>query len=220
MCGRYSIIKAEQELAYYYGEGNWPSYRGPSYNVAPSQNVPVMTADGPQIMRFGLVPRWAKSMSVGYTMINAVSETIFEKATYKKPIISKRCLVPASGYYEWKKLGSKETQPYYFYLPDRELFSFGGIYTERFDSEGQVMRSFAIITTKPNELGEEVHDRMPLILSKEEEALWLDPDLIDQERIMGLMDTYPASEMATYPVSKDVGSVKNNEHRLIEKLIA
>lgn len=216
MCGRFSLIKAQQDLERYYrlqmaGEG----YRGPSYNVAPTQYAPVVTADSLEMMKWGLIPQWAKNDKVAYSMINAVGETVFEKPTYKRPILTQRCLVPATGFYEWLKVGSDKI-PQYYTLTDRELFSFAGLYISRRDVEGRELKTFTILTTTPNELVAQVHDRMPVILAPDEEAQWIDPDRIEPERIAPLIDPYPADLMRVYAVDRKVGNVKNNSPELIE----
>ncbi|QQR51994.1 SOS response-associated peptidase [bacterium] len=215
MCGRFSLIKAQQDLEHYYhhelaGEG----YRGPNYNVAPTQYAPVVTSDGLEMMKWGLIPQWAKDEKIAYSMINAVGETVFEKPTYKKPIITQRCLVPATGFYEWLKLGTDKI-PQYFTIKDRELFSFAGLFITRKDVEGRELKTFTILTTTPNELVAKVHDRMPVILSHDEEKEWIDPDRIEPERISPLIDPYPANEMNMYAVDRRVGNIKNNSPELI-----
>lgn len=217
MCGRFSEEKAQQDLEYYYGAKLDAKYSGPSYNVGPAQYAPVMTAEGMQLMRWGLVPQWAKSMSTGYSMINSRAETLFEKPTFKKPAIEGRCLIPATGYYEWKKEGDEKT-PFYYTLPGRELFSFAGIYLTRKDAEGKDLKTFSIITCEPNELCAQVHDRMPVILTKDEEKDWLDPDMVEPERIAEFLDASPAADMDAWVVDKRVGNIRNNDAKLVERV--
>jgi putative SOS response-associated peptidase YedK len=217
MCGRYALVQDSKALSDYFGQPMDAGYRGPSYNVAPSQYAPVETATGLEQMKWGLIPQWAKDDKVGYSMINAVGETVFEKATFKKPVISQRCLVPASGFFEWLTTEDGK-QPYYFQVKHRPIFSFAGLYVVRKDSEGHELKTFTILTTEPNELVSKVHNRMPVILAKDEEKLWLDPDLIEPERIAKLIDTYPASEMSSYPVDRRVGNASNNDPKLLDPL--
>lgn len=217
MCGRFVQLSEPKELEQHYGKRLVPKYRGPNYNVAPSQSIPVVTGNGIIDMRFGLVPQWAKSLATGYTMINAKAETLLEKPTYKGLLRHSRCLVPASGFYEWKKLSTGK-QPYYFSLKHQDLFSFAGLYTSRKDSEGHELFSFTIITTEPNRLVREVHDRMPVILTADEEKLWLETPDEDAESLLALLDAYPASAMQSYRVAQDVGSVTNNSVELIKPI--
>lgn len=217
MCGRFVQLSEPKELEAHYSKKMLPKYRGANFNVAPSQFVPIVTDNGIIEMRFGLIPQWAKSMNTGYTMINAKAETLFDKPTYKGLMLHKRCLVPASGFYEWQKNGSTK-QPFYFSLKDQELFSFAGLYTSRKDSEGHELFSFTIITTEPNKTVAKVHDRMPVILSKSDEKRWLDTPAEDAESLLDLLDAYPDSKMTAYKVSQDVGNVKINSDELIKPL--
>lgn len=217
MCGRYALVNDKATLEKYFGRQVWARYRGPSYNVAPTQSVPVVTADGFELMRWGLVPQWAQSLNVGYSMINAVAETLAEKPTYKGPLQHARCVVPASGFYEWLSAEGGKV-PYYFRLRHREVFGFAGLFVRRKDSEGQVMKSFTIITTRPNEMVRPIHNRMPAILRQEDEAVWLDSALTDPADVMSLLGPYDADDMMRYQVSNDVGDARNDGPELIKPL--
>jgi putative SOS response-associated peptidase YedK len=217
MCGRYSLTLDQPDLAKYYGDVPQSGYRGPSYNIAPSQYAPVVTVEGLEQMKWGLIPQWAKSEKVGYSMINAVGETIFEKNTYKKPILTSRCLIPASGFYEW--LDTKDgKQPYYFTVKNHPIFSLAGLFVVRKDSEGHELKTFTILTTAANELVAKVHDRMPVILSQEEERRWLDPDMMEPERIAELINPYRAEDMESHQVDRKVGNANNDSPDLINPL--
>ena len=221
MCGRYSQSKRIEQLEEHYHRQLEPGFRTKyedgDYNVAPSRQCPVVLSDNIRMMRWGLVPHWAKSLNVGYSLINAMGETLLEKPTFKNLIKSNRCLVPATGYYEW--LDSEGGKiPYYYYLPDREVFSFAGLWTTKIDAEGQPLESFTIITTKPNALTEKVHNRMPAILSVEEESIWIDSKTTDPNQVLKLIKPYPAEKMSAYKVSKLVGSVTNNSEQLIQRI--
>jgi len=150
-------------------------------------------------------------------MINAKAETLTEKRTYIKPLSYQRCLIPASGFFEWQKTDQGKV-PYLFYIPDRPVFCFAGLYVIRKDSEDHELRSFTIITTTPNKLVEPIHDRMPVILSKEEEKIWLNPDFTEADQLLPLLDPYPVSEMEKHEVSTDVNSTRNNSPELIQPL--
>jgi putative SOS response-associated peptidase YedK len=217
MCGRYSLVNNKDALEKYFKQKLHALYRGPNYNVSPTQSVPVLTANGFEDMRWGLIPQWAKSMNTGYTMINAVAETLPEKPTYKGPLRDQRCIIPASGFYEWLTTDNGKV-PYYFHLKSREIFGFAGLYVVRKDSEGRDLKTFTIITTEPNDVVKPVHDRMPVILTQENEKIWLNPDLSEPEDVMGVLRSYDPDDMVAYPVSKDVGNAKNNRPDLIKPL--
>ncbi len=153
MCGRFSQIKAQRDLEHYYGKSLGHPYR-PNYNIAPSQTVPVVTARGFEDMRWGLTPQWAKSGRVGYSMINARSETLIEKRTFKQPFLSGlRCLVPSTGFYEWHN-----KVPFFIHLSRRDIFSMAGLFIARMDGDHET-KTFTIITTGPNALMEPIHNR-------------------------------------------------------------
>ncbi|SHN23410.1 Putative SOS response-associated peptidase YedK [Cyclobacterium lianum] len=220
MCGRYSekqdLKKVEDQLKLRLSEKakDWK----PSFNIAPSQLAPVVTSDDPDLMdvfHFGLVPHWAKDKKVGYKMINARSETLLEKPSYKPLVINnKRCLVLADSFFEWKKEG-KEKQPFRIYIPDREVFFFAGLWSSWKDPEGETYNSFSIITTAPNNLMEKIHDRMPVILTREEEKLWLDPDQNPKD-LLKLLNAYPADSMEAYEISKEVNKPGNNHPGILD----
>ncbi len=207
MCGRFSQIKAQQDLEHYYGKSLGHPYR-PSYNIAPSQTVPVVTALGFEDMRWGLIPQWAKSDRVGYSMINARSETLIEKRTFKQPFLSgQRCLVPSTGFYEWHN-----KVPFFIHLSRRDIFSMAGLFITRVDGDNET-KTFTIITTEPNALMEPIHNRMPVILSRTEEHEWLsDSDPLD---LLPILDPYEADDMEAYEIGKDVGNVANNYPELL-----
>lgn len=194
----------------------------PSYNIAPTQEVAGVVQDGARTMkclRWGLIPFWAKDPSVGNRMINARAESVTTKPAFRNAFRKRRCLIPADGYYEWKKQGNVKI-PVYFFLKSQEPFAFAGLY-ERWDApDGQVVWSCTIITTDANELGKQVHPRMPVILKREDEALWLDPQVEDIARLKALLRPYPAEAMDCYTVSRMVNSPANNSPRCIEPVPA
>ncbi len=182
------------------------------YNAAPSQLLPVITNQEPttvQYFSWGLLPSWAKEKEHGLRPINARTETILEKPQFKRLMSSKRCLVPADGFYEWKRVGKTKT-PYRIVLKDQELFTFAGLWDEWVDQgSGEVFNTFTVITTEPNELMAGIHNRMPVILHPEEERLWLS-ETNDVQRLAELLRPYPAEEMKAYPVSALVNSTRND----------
>lgn len=207
MCGRFSQIKAQQDLEHYYGKSLGHPYR-PNYNVAPTQTVPVVTAQGFEDMRWGLVPQWAESDRVGYSMMNARAETLTERRTYKQPFLSgQRCLVPATSFYEWQG-----KTPLVIHLKQRELFSLAGLFVTRHVGESE-LKTFTIITTEPNAVMKPIHDRMPVILDRKEEQEWLSHE--DPLDLLPMLDPYSDSDMEAYEVAKEVGNIKNNYPELL-----
>lgn len=218
MCGRFTQIADPSDLEKVYRKEFDYKFRGANYNVAPTQSVAIVTKNSITQMRFGLVPVWAKEVNTGYTMINAKAETILDKPTYKGLFRHSRCLVPATGFYEW--LDDKGVKrPHFFTLKDREIFSFAGLYSVRKDAEGRDFASFTIITTTPNTLVGKVHDRMPVILKKEDEDDWLNVPADDAEALLQLLKPYPASEMQVVEVSTLVNKASaENSEELIKPL--
>ncbi|SDM40196.1 SOS response-associated peptidase [Pedobacter antarcticus] len=218
MCGRYSNSKSVTQIKKEY-PFTVKNIIGESFNLAPSQPGYIITADEPEViqaMHFGLVPFWAKDKKIGFSMINARSETLLEKSAFR-PLVqkSKRCLVLADGFYEWEKAG-KEKLPYRFVIPIRDLFSFAGLWSRWKDpTTGDPYETFTIITTAANDIVKPIHERMPVILSKSDEKLWLSKDLPIAD-ILSLCDSYPADEMNKFRVSQDVNKVVNNHARLME----
>lgn len=203
MCSRFSIIQGEEELRERFGfepEGlEWE----PRYNFAPSQDGAVVLQDGMRrlrLMRWGLVPSWAKEIKSGYKAINARSETLAQKPMFKGLLKDKRCLVLADGFYEWRKTASGK-KPLRYVLKNRSPFAFAGLWDRWRDSGGQELYTFTIFTTRANELIQPVHERMPVILKPEHEQAWLDRKLKDPETLSGLLEPYPSDLMEGYPVS-------------------
>jgi putative SOS response-associated peptidase YedK len=221
MCGRYTIyVDIDELMAIFSVDESRYEYK-PNYNVAPTHTVPVIiNEDGRRVLdgyRWGLVPFWAKDIKVGFKMINARAETVAEKPAYGRLLKSQRVIIPADGFYEWKQ-ESGGKQPYRFTLRNKSAYGYAGLWDEWRRPNGEKLRSCTIITTKPNELVADVHDRMPVILPQNVVDTWLDPGTTDKELLQSLLAPYPADEMRRYPVSKDVGSVKNTGPRLIEKI--
>lgn len=187
MCGRY-VLSAPGEVLAELFELPAPVELAARYNIAPTQAVPIVRAAGESVRelafaQWGLVPHWAKERAIGNRLINARGETLAEKPSYRDAFKRRRCLIPATGFYEWKKVeGGK--QPYLLRLRDGAPFGFAGLWSAWRDREsGETLESCAIVTTSPNPLAATVHDRMPVILPRERHALWLDSGTADPEAL-------------------------------------
>lgn len=212
MCGRYVLYDLEALNASYPVPDEYELE--PSYNVAPTQTMPVVTEDGIQLMRWGLIPKWAKDEKIGYRLINARSETIFDKPIWKSVITKRRCLVPANGFYEWQKREDGK-QPYYIYVKDQKLFMFAGVW-ETWLHDNREWSTYSILTTVPNKEMSELHDRMPVILHADDHAQWLAADR--KEDILPLLMPYEHGGLDMFEVSQDVNVVRTNDDRLITPL--
>lgn len=227
MCGRYTLHQTTENIAKRF-KVKVPKQVAANYNVAPGQMMPVITENESgrqlEIMKWGLVPVWAKDPKIGYRLINARADGIFDKPSWRTAIKRRRCLVPADGFYEWKKdqdQTAKKTvkQPFYIHPKQTELFAFAGIWESWKDAEGMEMRTYSIITTEPNKEMASIHDRMPVILEPDQEADWLDPaNDGDRSAIESMLDPYHDNGLDIYEVSSDVNSPRNNDAHLIYAL--
>jgi putative SOS response-associated peptidase YedK len=223
MCGRYTIIVTLEELLEIFAAedatGMTPFM--PRYNIAPTQMVPaVIGHEGRNRLgelRWGLIPSWAKDEKIGFQTMNAKAETIMEKPAFKLSFQRKRCIIPADGFYEWQKNGSTK-QPYRIVPVDKPVFAFAGLYDSWTAPDGSKISSCTIITTTPNTLMADIHNRMPVILRREDEAAWLDRTNQDQPYLQSLLVPCDSSAMRAYPVSSAVGNVRNTGPELIEKI--
>jgi putative SOS response-associated peptidase YedK len=219
MCGRFTLRTSPQEVAKTFGLLEVPDLRV-RYNVAPTQQVlTIALQDGKrqgQLRRWGLVPSWADDPKIGYRLINARAETVADKPSFRSAFKRSRCLVVADGFYEWKKgANAKTKQPFYIRLKQDRPFAFAGL-SERWSRNGETIESCTLITTDPNELMAAIHDRMPVILLRDDYDLWLDPEFEDKQKLLSLLRPYPANEMKAYPISTLVNSPKNDVAACIE----
>lgn len=209
MCGRFTLTIDVNSVARAFGASVPPSLQtGPRYNVAPTQEVVTVMSNGERHLdqlRWGLVPSWAKDESIGSKMINARAETLTEKPSFKRLLPSKRCLIVADGFYEWKKEHGGKT-PMYITMKGHEPFAFAGLWDMWKDPDGQPLRTCTIITTDPNELLATIHNRMPAILGREACDAWLDPTLRNANALVSLLKPYPVAEMTARPVSRLVNN--------------
>ncbi len=218
MCGRYSLSKSKLELEERFQAEMLEDFV-PRYNIAPTNLVPVITSESPRgFSRYywGITPEFSKNKPVSQKFINARAETVTEKISFKSSFAKRRCLVPADGFFEWKRIGKKTRIPYRFTLADESLFSFAGIWEEYENEEGKINHTFLILTTAPNSLVAEVHDRMPVMLKKEDEKKWLDKYSSEAE-LINMLKTYSASDMVSYTVSPLVNQVSNDTPFVLRK---
>jgi putative SOS response-associated peptidase YedK len=165
----------------------------------------------------GLVPSWAKDVSIGAKLINARSETVTEKPSFREAFKKRRCIIPADGFYEWQRTGGKK-QPFFFQMQDEHPFGFAGLWEKWKAIDGQVLETCTILTTEANEVLKPVHDRMPLILHPDDYELWLDADLRKLDLAKELLRPFPASEMIAYPVSPSINSPLSQGAQLVERM--
>lgn len=220
MCGRYALVVEDGTWQRRFSLDDLLDMPDARYNVAPTQTLPVVVRHSPNhiaMMRWGLIPSWAKDLSVGNRMINARAETVAEKPAFRRPLRSQRCLVPATGFFEWKRGGTGK-QPYFIHLKDESLFAFAGLYDHWHDPNGREVMSYTILTTEPNDLMRDIHNRMPVILDRDDEDLWLDRDISEPERLLPLLHPYPAGEMEAYPVSSSVNSPLHDAPDILHRL--
>jgi putative SOS response-associated peptidase YedK len=223
MCGRYRLSRRKQIIEEHFdsvsGDDEWV----PRYNIAPTQPILVIRQNPKEpvrelsLMKWGLIPSWAKDSSGAAQMINARSETAATKPAFRDALKSRRCLIPADGFYEWKRDG-KTKQPYCFEVNDGELFAFAGIWDRWKDPSGSWIKSCSILTTTPNAVTASVHDRMPVILDADGYNLWLDPGMKDVSAASELLKPYDARLMRCYPVSSRVNSVGNDDEECARPL--
>ena len=218
MCGRYNIITDAQALYdAYQVEAELADGRLARYNIAPATDQLVIVAEGggraARWHRWGLIPHWAKDQAIGYKTINARGESVAARPAFRAAFRQRRCLVPASGFYEWKiEDGGK--QPYLIGPKSGGLIAFAGLW-ESWAGPGGEVRSFAIITTGPNALMARIHDRMPAIIRREDHARWLDPGLQDPAQIQTMIASYPAAELQAVPVGRQINNARNQGPELI-----
>jgi putative SOS response-associated peptidase YedK len=236
MCGRYTIAHSTEEILERFDvlaelisadAGPFTStVVEPNYNVAPTNVVPIIRtrkneSDEPfrvlENVKWGLIPFWVKDLRANKPFINARAESLLEKPFFKKLFARHRCIIPADGFYEWMKEGKTKT-PMRIGVTGQKLFGLAGIWDDWRTPDGEVIRTCAIITTTNNELLQPVHNRMPVILPPDLEALWLNPDVEDPALLAHVLAPYPDELMEMYPVSSLVNSVANNSPLLIKPL--
>jgi len=215
MCGRFRQTRSQKQLEEsFQAEGEVEVV--PRFNIAPTQPVVTVRQEKGKVgrrlstMRWGLIPSWAKDMSYGNQTVNARSETVTTKLSFSESIRSRRCLIPADGFYEWKESG-KTRQPYCFEVGEGDLFAFAGLWDEWKNPQGEIIQSCTILTTTPNILLADIHDRMPVIVTPDKYDLWLNPEVEDFDAVREILKPYDSRLMRHYPVNQRVNSVQNDD---------
>jgi putative SOS response-associated peptidase YedK len=219
MCGRFTFQPTEA----FYQRFQIANHLDPliaRYNIAPGQMVPVIIAHSPRrmvLMRWGLIPHWAKDEKAAYKMINARVETLTQRAAFRSLLSHNRCLVPASGFYEWQGEGRDKT-PYYIYPEDQHYIAFAGLYDVWVTPTDEALYTFTIVTTAADPFMARLHNRMPVILARALEGAWLDPALTTAHDLLDLLSRSTGLELDAYPVSRMVNKPCNDTATLIQRV--
>jgi putative SOS response-associated peptidase YedK len=219
MCGRYSLWCIDDLCGRF--RVNDPSLGFRShFNIAPGSTNPVITMHERVeaiMMQWGLVPHWAKDIKATHRPINARAESLAEKPMFRDLLKSQRCLVPASGFFEWKHEDGRKV-PFYIHIKNDLVFGFAGLYDIWRNPSGTILRTYTIITTTPNELMAPIHNRMPVILRQDDEMRWLSRDVLPADEVKQILSPYPAEEMEVYPVSEKVNRTDADDEKVIERI--
>ncbi len=222
VCGRFTNAQSRYDLARAFRVDETTKEELPaSWNVAPTENVYAVTTSRPRrtrrlrTLRWGLVPSWAKDPSTGNKMINARAETVSTKPAYRKALVTRRCLIPADGFYEWKRAAraGKTTQPFYVHSVDGNLLAFAGLWETWSDAERHPLYSCSILTTRANKTMSEVHNRMPVILPPDDWDEWLAPERLEDKELRRLLSPAPKELLLLDPISAKVNDAKNKGPR-------
>ena len=219
MCGRFVLTADGIAIQQHFDLASVPEGLVTArYNIAPTQPVPVITNEDPTSLtaqRWGLIPSWAKDPAIGSRLINARAETVHEKPSFRSAFKRRRCLIPANGFYEWKREG-KTKRPYFVHLKEQALFAFAGLWEVWHSPDGDELHTCTIITTEPNAVVSPLHNRMAVILSPDDYDQWLSPDELPPEALLPLLQPYDADQMDAYEVSTHVNSPANDDPTCIE----
>jgi putative SOS response-associated peptidase YedK len=223
MCGRFTLRASPVDLTSLFGFAEVPPTE-PRYNIAPTQAVFAVRVDedgkrAPVLLKWGLIPSWADDPKIGYKMINARSETAADKPAFRHAFRRKRCLIAASGFYEWQKTGTKQKQPYYIHRSDDKPFAFAGLW-EAWHKGEEPVESCTILTTEANDLMRPLHDRMPVILDEKDFDHWLDPAMQEPKKLEPLLVPYSSTGLTAYPISTWANSPRNQGPQCIEPVAA
>lgn len=222
MCGRFTITAELEEILDTFSVDEKKYDYSKRYNVAPTQLIPgVIEREGKRVLegfKWGLIPFWSKDSKIAYKTINARAEGIEKKPAFRHLLKRNRILIVSNGFYEWEQEVGGNKQPYRFQLATKKVYAFAGLYDIWRDSNGDEIQSCTIITTTPNQIVSPVHNRMPVILSDSNAAEWLNPNVDNTEKVLSMLRPYPTDLMVKYPVSREVGNVKNTNSSLIEEI--
>jgi len=222
MCGRFALGILPFSVLEFFNIDGLVEFK-PHYNIVPTQSIPAILHDKDsnkrtiKMFHWGLIPSWAKESKIGSRLINARSETVSEKPSFRDAFKYRRCLIPTTGYYEWGHK-SKNKQPYYIKMRDDMLFAFAGLWEHWKSGEEGEIESCTILTTDANDLMQPLHDRMPVILNPEDYDMWLDPDIVKKEILEPLLKSYPSEYMTRYLISRDVNNPRNDSPEIIQPL--
>jgi putative SOS response-associated peptidase YedK len=223
MCGRYRLTAKERYLRDHFGIDEDFAWT-PRWNIAPTQSVPVIRQDSTksrrtlELVRWGLIPSWAKDPSIATKTINAMSETAAEKPAFRDALRWRRCLIPVDAFYEWQPIGSKQKQPFSIGMADDSTFAFAGLWERWQDPGGEIIETCTILTTSPNALVADVHDRMPVILKPDHYDLWLDSKIRNPSFLAECLKPFDPALMKKYPVSTRVNRPENDDQSCAQEV--
>ena len=223
MCGRYRLTAKERYLRDHFGLDEDPTWT-PHWNIAPTQLVPIVRQKDTSsrrsfdLVRWGLIPSWAKDPSISTKTINAMSETAADKPAFRDAFRVRRCLIPADSFYEWQSIGPKLKQPFSIGMADDSVFAFAGLWESWVGAKGDVIETCTILTTPPNALVADVHRRMPAILKRDDYERWLDPSIKNPLAVSGCLAPFDAALMKKYPVSTRVNRPENDDHECAQEI--
>ncbi len=218
MPGRYSIGASAEKIAERFNVTAPSEGYEARYNAAPTQLLPIIANSSPKGISYfywGTIPGWSKNKSISPKLINAPTETLKEKATFKNALKKRRCLIPADGFYEWKRISKKGKVPYRIVMNSKDIFSFAGLWEEFEDENEKTVHTFTIITTTANATLRPIHNRMPAILDQENEQKWL-KESTTEEDLLSMLKPYPSDKMSSYTVSHRINQVANEGISLIQ----
>ena len=220
MCGRYTLFSPESLLTQYFDLDDWPEFSA-HYNIAPSLSVPVIrqSPEGKRVahlLRWGLIPNQSRDPAIGHKLNNARAETVADKPSFRAAYKQRRCLIPANGYYEWQEVAGERKQPWYIDLKSEMPMAMGGLWESWTNSEGEIVRTFCVVTTRPNEVMQPIHERMPVIIPAHHWSAWLNPKFADASAIAHMLAPCDASIMEARPVSRRVSNAREQGPALMD----
>jgi putative SOS response-associated peptidase YedK len=220
MCGRYALYGPSPRYRDHFETAAWPDFPD-RFNIAPSSWVPVIrqAPDGRRsadLLRWGLVPNWSKDPALGAKLNNARGETVAEKPSFRAAYRHRRCIVPAAGYFEWQEVPGEKKQPWYIHLKSDEPMALGGLWESWTNPDGEIIRTFCVVTVGPNAVMAPIHERMPVLLQKADWPAWLSPEA-DMARIVAMVCPAPAETVEAWRVSRRVSNAREESPELIQR---